>query len=148
ALSTVAVTSCRIDGCVSDFTGDTVFSIQEDSVTDESTAETGPERNDNKIFHSLSGAVNHFTYSGGVGVVGDDCRDVKLFAEHFRQRNDTFPFQVCGALDRPFVVVSFGSSHTVTDYFVCERICGYGFGMGMRQTVEIILSFRSSGCGY
>ena len=87
-------------------------------VYDNAAAYACAERNHDEVFHTACGAVCHFAYGCGVGVVCYYNGYAECLFELLSYGNDSFPFKVGGIFYCAFVIVAVGCAYSHGFYFV------------------------------
>ena len=77
---------------MSQFAGETVVSVDQFSVSNESATQTCTQGNHDKIFHTFGPSVYHFPYGCRICIVGQVNRKSGIiFFHHVAKRNDIMP---------------------------------------------------------
>ena len=95
------------DRNVPQLAGESGISVDQLAVGHEAAAQTGPERDDQKVLHAFRSAVDHFAYGRGVRIVGQNDGQGGEEALHlFDHADRSLPRQIGRVLNRPPVIVA------------------------------------------
>ena len=131
---------------MSQLSGKTVMTIYHLTVNNNTTTYTGTKSYHDKIFHTTSRTVSHFTDTGSVGIVCQSCGNTQAFLKHGSQRNYTLPGKVRGKFNGTAVIVSVRSTYTYTFYLVYTTVGNNERQQVLANLVYVIISvFISSG---
>ena len=100
---------------MSQFTGESVMSIEQLSVDHNAGTNACAQGNHDEVLHTASHAIYHFTDGSGIGIVSQRYGDiVQALAEQFCQGHYAVvsPRKVRGKLDGAFIIVSVRGSDT------------------------------------
>ena len=116
------------------------------TVNNDTATYTGAQRNHDKVFHTASRTVSHFTDTGSIGVVCQSGRNTQTLLKHGSQRNYALPRKIRGKLNGTAVIVSVRSADTDTFYLVYTAIGNNERQQILANFVYIIIDvFISSG---
>ena len=104
------------------------------TVNNDTATYTGAKSYHDKVFHTTSRTVSHFTDTGSIGVVCQSGRDTQALFKHGSQRNYTLPGKVRGKLNSTAVIVSVRSTDTDTFYLVYSTV-------GNNERQQILANF-------
>ena len=134
ASASAEATIFATDDGMSQLSGKTVMTIYHLAVDNDTTTHTGAQRNHDKVLHTASRAIGHFTDTGSIGVVCQSGRDTQALFKHGSQRNYTLPGKVRGKLNSTAVIVSVRSTNTDTFYLVYATV-------GNNERQQILANF-------
>jgi hypothetical protein len=66
--SATALAAIGHDGYMTDLSGESILSVNQVSVNNDSTAKSGPEGDHHKIFHANPATIDQFAKCSGIGI--------------------------------------------------------------------------------
>ena len=139
---------------MTEFACETVATIDQLAIHDNTRTDTRAERNHNEILHATRHAIDHFADGGSVGVVGQGDGDAEALLEHFSQWHNAVapPRKVRRKLNRAVVVVAVWctNAHRL-DFLDAAHLIDNRFE-GLHRSIDIVLYIvinlrLDSGCG-
>ena len=143
-LATAALTAVVAHSAgVTQLTGKTVVAINHLTVDHDAGTDAGTQGNHDEVLHTTGSTVGHFTYSSGVGIVGERHGDaVHLLGEHLGELHSCMtPFEVGCALYAAGIVVAVRGAYADT------ANAAFCLGLG-DDPVEGLGQFCNKGSGF